>query len=212
MSSAPRWLPISGLWMSPRPSQERGSSVRSMRGVRRIRPTTGSRTNIKTTDTPRHKWTGVPGSSSGLATLDSTSSAVEVHFPQAFAEPKFCQFPCAPRYCRNRSAPVARLHPTVRWECALLRDFTLALALFLGQHVRVFTPGTSPGNPLTRFSCQGTETNVPQLNTYQLVRVVVERRLPAGSNFFIPRMNDGGFQNWRFCKPCEQMLYCLLQV
>ena len=55
---------------------------------------------------------------------------------------------------KQKFAPVARLHPTVRWECALLRDFTLALALFLGQHVRVFTPGTSPGNPLTRFSCQ----------------------------------------------------------
>src|SRR5712692_3633648 len=107
---------------------------------------------------------------------------------------------CPTVLSKQKFTPVARLHPAVRRECALLRDFTLALALFLGQHVRVFTPGTSPGNPLTRFSCQGTETNVPQLNTYQLVRVVVERRLPAGSNFFIPRMNDGGFQNWRFCK------------
>src|SRR5713101_333481 len=63
---------------------------------------------------------------------------------------------CPTVLSKQKFTPVARLHPAVRRECALLRDFTLALALFLGQHVRVFTPGTSPGNPLTRFSCQGT--------------------------------------------------------
>ncbi len=108
---------------------------------------------------------------------------------------------CPTVLSKQKFTPVARLHPAVRRECALLRDFTLALALFLGQHVRVFTPGTSPGNPLTRFSCQGTPD---ECTTVEHVPIGTccggETTRLAGSNFFIPRMNDGGFQNWRFCK------------
>jgi len=43
-----------------------------------------------------------------------------------------------------------RNHQAVRRECALLRDYTLVLSLFLGQHSRVFTSGPSPENPPKR--------------------------------------------------------------
>ena len=49
--------------------------------------------------------------------------------------------------------PVARHHLAVRRACApAMRDSTLVLALFLGQHGRVFTPGPSPENPPKRYS------------------------------------------------------------
>ena len=46
--------------------------------------------------------------------------------------------------------PVARHPLAVRRACALLRDSTLALALVLGQHGRVFTAGPAPANPSKR--------------------------------------------------------------
>src|SRR5260370_23360504 len=64
---------------------------------------------------------------------------------------------------------------------------------FFGQHVRVVTSRTSPENPQARFSCQGTPNKCTTVEHVLIGTCSFGREfLPAGSNFFIPRMNDGG--------------------
>ena len=80
---------------------------------------------------------------------------------------------------------------------SLVRIIRRLTRLFFGQHVRVFTCGTSPQNPQARFRCQGTETSVPGLSSVSLnIHDTNTQRLimPAGSASFIPLLKTGGFQ------------------
>ena len=55
--------------------------------------------------------------------MNTATHAVEVPFPQTFAEPKSRPFPRAPPGT-GCSWFQAIDNPTARWECALLRDVT----------------------------------------------------------------------------------------
>ena len=46
--------------------------------------------------------------------MNTATHSVEVPSPQAFAAPKCCPFPCAPRYGSNEVPPVGRGHQAVR--------------------------------------------------------------------------------------------------
>src|SRR5215831_6796760 len=87
--------------------------------------------------------------------MNTATHTVEVPFPQAFAEPKFCQFPSAPRYCEKRGTrrekrsdrPSGVYAPS----CEVLRSLFPALA-----NTFVLLPVTlRHGTQETRFSCQG---------------------------------------------------------
>ncbi len=84
--------------------------------------------------------------------MNTATHTVEVPFPQAFPGLTSWLFPSAPRYRRNGVPYAERDHQAVRRDCALLRDSTLALSLFPGQHGRVFTSGPTPENPPKRDS------------------------------------------------------------
>ncbi len=101
--------------------------------------------------------------------MNTATHTVEVPFPQAFPGLTSWLFPSAPRYRRNGVPYAERDHQAVRRDCALLRDSTLALSLFPGQHGRVFTPGPVPGNPPKRDSVVSSDrlgfTAFPPLQT-----------------------------------------------
>ena len=82
--------------------------------------------------------------------MNTATHTVEVPFPQAFPGLTSWLFPSAPRYRRNGVPYAERNHQAVRRECALLRDSTLALSLFPGQHGRVFPSSPMLENLLKR--------------------------------------------------------------
>ncbi len=90
--------------------------------------------------------------------MTSASHNVAALSPEAFAAPaqKSSRFPCAPGYRQNTVPPDGRDPQTVRCECALLRDSTLASFPVARQTQSFFYPPSFTAEPAkTRFSCQG---------------------------------------------------------
>ena len=112
--------------------------------------------------------------------------------------------PWCPQVRSKQSCPPFARHPlAVRRECALLRDSTLALALFPGKHVRVFTSGPTPLNPYTI-----------QLSRYYwsilLQGLKVEMHpthAPSKERFFIPWFKHRGFQIRVIVTGCSHLYF-----
>lgn len=135
--------------------------------------------------------------------------------------------PSLPKRSQNRSStssrvphgtvhtefpPVERGRQAVRRVCAPLRDSTLALSLFLGQHGRVFTRDPSSLNPPKRDSVvQGTyvycSTNV--LEMQERSEDAGRGVYVCGRGLFIPRLERRGLSSPILCNDAlERSLYC----
>ena len=114
-------------------------------------------------ETPRHKWTGVLIGSLAVAfAFEINASQFRATSGGPSTVRAFCyRGTCTVTIQASPSADYLHAPRASSGVCASLTDSASGTSRsFFGQHVRVFTCGTSPQNPQARFSCQGTEESL----------------------------------------------------